>query len=674
MALACIAALALLLLAGAAAPLAAQEAKKDDAKTQASATPAPSAEQGFKFGMYEGHSDMEVGYRWVTNVAGSSDMYRSMINLGEGPKLLHSNLSLRSKYGSGGLFDRLDLSIDNWGGDPYNTLRLNMSRSDLYEFRADYRKLNYYNFIPTYANPLLGQGSLFDQHGLDVAYRSTDLELKLFPNSRLRPYVGYTRTSGFGPGFTTYSLTGNEFILNTRWQYTSDEYRGGLEISIPTLTLTVEQGYRFLKNDTSAYDTDTNSGNGNNRPFFGQPVTLTSLNRGYHDRTSMPVTKLMAKWTPFNFLKFTGRYAYSMADIDSALGEVRTGSLVSLEDRLFYRSALDGFSASGKQPNHNGSFTLEFSPFSRITFLDQFDTRRNHISGDAILATTYFGASSLSGGSQTFDAKAKDLLNSFLAFNRTHNQLETDFDLGYGLVARGGYRYTFVEASLSDTQNGNTDTRSAEYSQQTGIFGIAFRPGRWLHLGLDYETNSSAGRLLRTDLVDYNQFKFDWRLEPVKSLSLTGSVSLLGNRFSHDDVDQRAHNRNYAFALSYDPGERLNLSLDYQRSDILSAMAIILPQTLNLDRSFFDERGSSVGGSMGIGIYHGLRTDFGYRVILNAGSFPLNFYQPFASLSIPLPDHFTIRTNWQYFGYNEKGTNLQDYRTHLITIGLAYSR
>jgi hypothetical protein len=116
------------------------------------------------------------------------------------------------------------------------------------------------------------------------------------------------------------------------------------------------------------------------------------------------------------------------------------------------------------------------------------------------------------------------------------------------------------------------------------------------------------------------------------------------------------------------------LSLDYQRSDILSAMAIILPQTLNLDRSFFDERGSSVGGSMGIGIYHGLRTDFGYRVILNAGSFPLNFYQPFASLSIPLPNHFTIRTNWQYFGYNEKGTNLQDYRTHLITIGLAYSR
>jgi hypothetical protein len=671
MAPALIAALALLL-AGASAPLVAQEAKKEEAKAQASS--APSAEQGFKFGLYEAHSDFEVGYRWVTDVAGSNDMYRSMINLGEGPKLLHSNLSLRSKYGSGGLFDRLDLSIDNWGGDPYNTMRLNMSRTDLYEFRADYRKLNYFNFIPTYANPLIGQGSTFDQHGLDVAYRSTDLEFKLFPNSRIRPFVGYTRTSGFGPGFTTDSLTGNEFILNSRWQYSSDEYRGGLEISVPTLTLTLEQGYRLLRNDSTAYDTYINSGNGNSSTFLGQPVTLTSLNRGYHDRTSMPVTKLMAKWTPFSILKFTGRYAYSLADVDGALGEVRTGSLVSLEDRLFYRSALDGFSSTGKQPNHNGSFTVEFSPFSRITLLDQFDTRRNHISGDAILATTYFRASSLSGGSQVFDTKAQDLLHSYLAFNRTQNQAEADIDLGYGFVARGGYRYTFVEASLSDTQNGITDARSAEYTQHTGIVGITYRPGRWLHLGLDYESNSSDRRLLRTDLVDYNQFKCDWRLEPVKSLSVSGWVSVLGNRFSHDDIDQRVHNRDYSLAMSYNPNERFNLSLDYQRSDILSAMDIVLPQTLDLAQSHFDEKGSSVGGSMGIGIYRGLRTDLGYRVILNAGSFPLNFYQPFASLSIPLPSHFAIKTSWQYFGYNERGTSLQDYRTHIITVGLAFSR
>ena len=673
-ALALLAALVLLMATGA-APLAAQEAKKDDAKAQAPATPAPAAEQGFKFGMYEGHTNSEVGYRWVSDVAGSQDMYRSMINLGEGPKLLHSDLSLRAKYGSGGLFDRLDMSLDNWGGDPYSSMRLSMGRSDLYEFRADYRKFDYYNFIPTYANPLFAQGSLFSQHSLDTAYRSTDLEFKLFPTSRIRPFVGYTRTSGFGPGFTTTSLTGNEFVLNSRWQYSSDEYRGGVEILVPTLALTVEEGYRLLRNDSAAYDTTTNPGNGNSPPYLGQPVTLTSLNRGYHDRTSMPVTKLMAKWTPYSFIKFTGRYAYSMADLDStSLGEVRTGSLVSLEDRLYYRSALDGFSASGKQPNQNGAFTLEFSPFSRFTFLDQFQTQRNHISGEAILATTYYGAKSLSGGSKVFDTKAQHLLDSFLVFNHTYNQVEGDVDLGFGFVARGGYRYSFVETSLSNTQDGINDSDRGEYSQQTGIFGLTFRPGRWLRLGVDYENNTAAGRLLRTDLLDYNQFKFDFSFEPIRTLSLTGSVSLLGNRFEHDDIDQRAHNRAYNFAVGYVPNERFSLNLDYQHSDILSAMDIVLPQTLDLAQSYFSERGSSVGGSLGIDFYHGLRTDLGYRVILSAGSFPLNYYQPFASLTIPLRGHIAVKASWQYFGYNEKGTSVEDFRTHMLTLSLVFAR
>ncbi len=672
-ALAGFAALALLLVAGAASPLAAQETKKDDAQAKAPAAAAPSSSEGFTVGMYEGHSEVEVGYRWVSNTAGNKDMYRSMINLGEGIKLLRSNLSLRSKYGSG-LFDRLDVSMDSWGGDPYNTMRLNMSRSDLYEFRVDYRNMSYFNFISTYANPLLGQGSLLDQHGLDVKYRSTNLEFKLYPNNKIRPYVGYTRTSGFGPGLTTYSLTGNEFILNQRWQYASDEFRGGVEISLPKLVLTMEQGYRFLRNDSSAYDTYRNTGNLNGRPYIGQPVILNSLNRGYHDRTSMPVTKLLAKFTPFNFLKFTGRYMYSLASVDSAEGEVRSGSLVSLEDRLYYLSALDSSSARAKQPNHNGSFLVEFSPFSRLTILDQFDTKRNHISGDALISSTYFSARNLSGGSQVFDTKTQDLLGAYLAYNQTRNQIEADLDLGYHLVLRGGYRYSSTDASLSDSQNGDSDSSSAAVTQHTGILGLAFRPGRWLHMGVNWETNSADSRLLRTDPLDYNEVKFDWRVDPIKTLSVSGSVSLLANGRVFNEINLDSHNQNYSFALNYEPNERFSFNLDYQRSNILSAINIILPQTLDPSRSYFDERGSSVGGSMGVSFYRGLRTDFGYRVILNAGSFPLNYYQPFASMSVPLRNHFAIKTYWQYFGYTEKGSSLQDFRTHMVTIGLAYSR
>ena len=58
---------------------------------------APQQTEGFTWGPYQGRSEIEVGYRWVST-AGNNDMYRSMVNLGEGPKLLRSDISLRSGY------------------------------------------------------------------------------------------------------------------------------------------------------------------------------------------------------------------------------------------------------------------------------------------------------------------------------------------------------------------------------------------------------------------------------------------------------------------------------------------------------------------------------------------------------------------------------------------------
>ena len=312
------------------------QAKRDGqimAPTQSPETP---TEEGFTLGPYQGHADVELGYRWRSDVTGNTDVYRSMVNLGSGPKLLRSNFSLRSNHGAGSLFDRLDISANSWGGDPYNTVRVNVGLSDKYEFRADYRNLNYYNFLPQYANPLLlTRGIDVGQHSLNVTYRTSDFELRLFPNSRVRPFVGYTRSSGFGPGFTTTEFTGNEFLVETNWRYSSDDYRGGVEISLPKTTLTVEQGYRTLRNDTGV-DSGPNSGNNPNARFLGNPVFLTSLGRGYHDRTTLPFTKLVAKFTPFRSLKVTGRYIYSMADLDSSYGEVVSGAFANLAERLVY--------------------------------------------------------------------------------------------------------------------------------------------------------------------------------------------------------------------------------------------------------------------------------------------------------------------------------------------------
>ncbi len=158
-----------------------EEEKKGQAAGQAAATAAGAGGgEGFTWGVYQGRTSTEVGYRWV-DVKGSEEMYRSMVNLGAGPKLLHSDLTLRANYGAGMLFDHLDISMDNWGGDPYNTVRFSFGRTGAYEVSGTYMDQKYFNWIPSFDNPLFGQGSTVDQHRLDVGYRTTDVELKLFP-------------------------------------------------------------------------------------------------------------------------------------------------------------------------------------------------------------------------------------------------------------------------------------------------------------------------------------------------------------------------------------------------------------------------------------------------------------------------------------------------------------
>lgn len=652
--------------AGAATDSTSDKKDAEAAQTKAPAQTAPT--EGFKLGIYEGHSDFEVGYRWSSGIGGNEQMFRSQVNLFDGARLLDSHVTLRSTPGTG-LFDRMDLSLNNWG-DPYNGLRFNISRMDLYEFRASYRDLNYYNFISTFANPLLGQGNLFAQHNLNVDNRTSDLELRLFPNHRIVPFVGYSHTSARGPGFTTVESTGNEFLLQTRWEYSADEYRGGVQFNFPTFNLTLEEGYRYLKNDTSVTDDDQPQGNEGTKPFLGQTITLSSLNRGYHGRTKLPTSKILAKFTPFRKLRMTARYMYTMGDMDSNLGEIRTGNLVDLTDFLIYGAAADGFNGRAKKPNHNGSFLIEYSPSSRITLTDNVDTLDYHISGAGLLSTLFLNASSLLGPGPTTSTTVSSLLNTEFVYNEVGNQAQVEIDLGHGLAGRVGHRYTFLDVTNNDSE----DVATTNVSRNTGLVGLVYRPGSWLRLDVDYENTQTNRPVTRTDLFNYDRFNIDLRTGSWKGFSFNGRISLQNNRLPSSDINFKGRNQNYVAGLSYEPNERFSLGLDYSRSNLFSDLLIVVPQKLLTAPSMFNERVSGMGGRLGLGIYRSLKAEIGYRGIINRGNAPLDYHQPYASLWIPLGFKMALKPSWQYFDYNDKLFGLEDYKTHLVTVSLVYSR
>jgi hypothetical protein len=637
--------------------------------TQAAAPATPAATDGSSLGPYTFHSQFEVGYRFASGVGGNDQMYRSQVNLYEGARLFNSYVSLRSTPGVG-LFDRFDLSLNNWG-DPYGTARLNVSRSDLYELRASFRDMNYYNFISTLDNQLLGQGNTFSQHNLNTDYRNTDIELRLFPTHKIVPFVGYSRSTSTGPGFTTVESTGNEFLLQTQWRYAADEYRGGVQFNLSTLNLTVEEGYRYLKNDTMVTSAGQPQGNENNPVYLGTPITLTSLNRGYHGRVKLPTSRILAKFTPFQNLRMTARYSYTMGDVDSDFSEIRTGNFVSLTDFLVYSTAADGFNGRAKSPNHNGAFLIEYQPFSRIKFTDNVDVLDYHVSGAGLLSTLYLNETSLFGPGTSSSKTITDLLNTQFAYNQVRNQGEAEFDFGHGLAVRVGHRYTYVKVDSNDSE----DQNSVDAVVNTRIVGMVYRPGPWLRVGFDYENNSSNRAITRTDLFDYDSLNVDWRVGSWKGLSVSGRFTARQNSDPANDISYNGRDHNYSGSLNYDPSERISIGLDYSLADLFSDMLIVVPQNLQETSSIFNERYSGIGGRLALTIYHGNKIELGYRGIINRGTYPIDYHQPYASLWIPLgSSKLAFKPTWQYYRYIQKLGTLENYQTNLVTLSLVYSR
>ena len=83
------------------------------------------------------------GYRFV-DTSGTVERYKQDINLDDGLRLFNFNLQILPNETFKNMFDRIDINMYNFGGDPYETFRLAIQKSGKYKFQYDRRKSNYF--------------------------------------------------------------------------------------------------------------------------------------------------------------------------------------------------------------------------------------------------------------------------------------------------------------------------------------------------------------------------------------------------------------------------------------------------------------------------------------------------------------------------------------------------
>ncbi len=210
-------------------PAAAQQAAAPTPATTPLATTAPAAESPVPSDQTWLTGYIDLGYRWVTGVGGSFDTYRSVVDLGSGPKMLGTDFTVtdpKHRY-----FDTINVRAFNWGDDPYSTFHLDAKKAKLYDFSVDYRNIVYYSNLPAFADPLMDiNGVVLNEQSLDTRQKMSSAQFDVWPGRWIVPYLAFDHDADTGSGIATFVSGGNEYPVASLVRNSTNNYRGGVRL------------------------------------------------------------------------------------------------------------------------------------------------------------------------------------------------------------------------------------------------------------------------------------------------------------------------------------------------------------------------------------------------------------------------------------------------------------
>jgi|GEM_PF-772347 len=622
---------------------------------------------------------IEIGGRF-RDVDGNRDVYRSVVNLGSGLRLMNLSSELRSLDNTGVLFDKISVNASNWG-DPYNTAKLRVEKRGLYHFDYSYRTIDYFNFIPSFSNPLFDSGVLVGQHSFDIKRRQSDFRLDLFPNRRVKPFAGYSRNTSFGPALTTLNAGGDEFVVNRILQDEANEYYFGTEFRSSRLDIGFEQGLRFYKDDQQAFLTAPSQGNDPQPAFRGmfpnaQQIFLNFFNRDYRLRSFIPTSRFAVDLRAARWLKLTSRLSYSETDVTFDRSQIFTGNTFILNSLFRYVGSDGELSRSVVgRPNTVSDTTATVQPIKRLKFTETLRFNQFDIAGASVLTTTLaLGLDPFFGPPPSPAFRSVDLFDRRTTYKSYLNQVEVSYSLTDRMNVRAGYRYTMREVLRRIGANNDIVLEPTEQRTDTFLSSFSYRPSRGSRFFAEYENGAYENIFTGTEPIDYQRLRIRGQHSIGSWLILAGSYLLQDsanpNRLFVNDVN----NRGVSASVTWVPSERFNLDLNYSLTDVDATINIVGQSTGGRVRTFFIANDNFIQTNLNVSLTSRLGAALGYSLVSTSGTFPINYHQPRLHLSYRFWRGVSWNIGWQYYRYDEKvTTRVQDYRANLLSTSMKFS-
>jgi hypothetical protein len=193
----------------------------------------------------------------------------------------------------------------------------------------------------------------------------------------------------------------------------------------------------------------------------------------------------------------------------------------------------------------------------------------------------------------------------------------------------------------------------------------------------DLEAASSSGVYFRTSLYNYQKIRAQLRYQLLPTVNLSADASYLNNANPLAGANYNYHVMQEALSVQWLPTRIKAFSFQgtYERSGLYSDISYLIPQTLAAASSLYRENVHSITALVSANLpFAKAKISAGGSAMLSTGTRPTNYYQPLVKISAPLGHHVSLFAEWRYYGFGETYFAYENFRTHLFTTGLRYTK
>jgi len=642
---------------------------------------APTNEQtgnarGDNSGEYNIIQSFELGYRFAS-VGGDGGMYDSTVNYGNGIRLLSSSLTIQSRDGHGTLFDHLVITTQGLGNDPYQSAILRIEKNRVYRYDLMWRLTQYVDPAATVS---------FGEHAMNTTRTMQDHDLTLFPESKVKLFLGYSRNLETGPALSTIQLfnsQGDEYPLFENVHREVNEYRLGGEVHLFGIRLNVMHGWQDYKEDSPESLTSPSAGN---NPTDRN--TLTSFQSTDPIHGTSPYWRVGLFREGKKFWAVNGRFTYVAGKQAFNLNELSVGTDFRATPTQLQVVTL----GNADRPALTANLTISLFPATHVVFTNQTSFSNIRMIGDSYFAQIENGT-----------VVSPVLPFQYLGIQTFANTTDLILHPTKWFSIHGGFEYSDRHIGSVEGQSNLGDPApnqpAIEQSNQlkAGTLGFRLKPIKPLTISVDAEVGRENKPIY--PISDGNYQAFRARVEYKQKLFRLGAYAKSDYNINSDMLTSFAsHARQYGADGSWVPRSWFSIDASYTKlhlntlgginyfalgtdvtgessyyvSNIHSAnlgarFTILKRADIYAGYSHVQDVGDGRATPDGAGIYSALPP------FQAAQTFPLRYLSPQVRLSVRITPKLRWNIGYQYYGYREQFSAAQDYRANTGFSSLAFS-